>query len=559
MKKLVAVTTVILIALLITLGVIVVKERTGGDGEDRMALSDLKESLDQGRDEEPTDGDTKSDEPDYYYQGSLLKFNVQMEKITYKGRDFEVKFANPFYEAGSKNCVEVIFYDENHGYLLKSLGTGTDSEFFEAYRTEDGCEAWTKCAGDIWFDLDGENYLEMISETELVYVHTITNETIGMKQTEISYSPDFGDTWYAYEGGMESEDSEEILAAIEAMTLEEKVAQLFMISPEALTGYELVYNAGDSTYAALDEYPVGGLVYTADNMESDVQLQTMLDNVQGFSEELTGLPIFLAVAEEGGEYSVIGGNEWLEAYLEAGSSASEIGSSGDIQKARDTGKYIGGLLADYGLNMNLAPVADVLSGNSYQMSRRVFGTDAQKVSDMALAFAQGQEEQGIHAVMKYFPGYGAASPVVSGYPVINSTLDEMKAKEFLPYTRAIEQGIDFIMVGHIAVPNVTGDQTPASLSETMIHDVLRGELGFRGVVMTDALDADKIQSGYTSAEAAVKAIQAGADMLVSPADFQAAYEGVLDAVKGGTITEDRIDESLYRILRVKMSGNSEGE
>ncbi len=553
MKKLVVVTTAILIALLAVLGVIVVRERLGTDSGEKTALSDLKESLNLGKDETEAEDETQAGEQDYYYEGDLLKFNVQQEVITYEGRDFEVKFANPFYDAASPYCVEVIFYDETHGYLLKSLGAGTDSEFFEAYRTEDGCESWTKCAGDIWFDLDGENHLSMISENELVYVHTVTNPTIGIKQTEISYSPDFGNTWYEYEGGMQDEGSEEILAALSEMTLEEKVAQMFIISPEALTGYETVYNAGDSTYGALEEYPVGGLVYTADNMESDVQLQTMLANVQDFGEELTGWPLFLAIAEEGGTCSAIGGNEWLESSPEAADSASTIGNSGDTAKAREAGKYIGGLLDDYGFNMNLAPVADVLAGNSYQMSQRIFSMDAQTVSDMALAFAEGQASEEVHSVMKYFPGYGAASSAATGYPVINSTLEEMKSKEFLPYINAIEQGLDFIMVGHIAVPNVTGDQTPASLSEVMISEVLRDELGYRGVVITDYLNADEIQAEYTSAQAAVKAIQAGADMLLAPADFEAAYEGVLDAVHDGTITEERIDESLYRILSIKAA------
>ena len=146
---------------------------------------------------------------------------------------------------------------------------------------------------------------------------------------------------------------------------------------------------------------------------------------------------------------------------------------------------------------------------------------------------------------------------MSGYPVINSSLEELKNKEFLPYISAIEQGIDFIMVGHISVPEVIGDQTPASLSEKMIGEVLRGELGFKGVVVTDYLNDEEIQQDYSSSEAAVKAIQAGADILLEPADFREAYEGVLDAVRNGTITEERIDESVYRILRVKYAMQEE--
>lgn len=552
MKRLVAVTTVVLIILLCSLGVIIIREGAG-EGEGREMLADLKESLAQDKSEEADGSDTESENPEYYYDDALLRLNCQADRVTYEGRDFEVVFANPFYEEGSDKYISVIFYDETHGYLLRSLGAGTDSEFFEAYRTEDGCATWTKCASDIWFDLDGQNRIEMISETELVYVHTVVNENLGINETEISYSADFGDTWYAFEGNMGDEDSEEIFARIEAMSLEEKVAQLFIISPEALTGVETVYNAGDATYEALEEYPVGGIVYSEANIESSWQFENMIDNMQEYSEELTELPIFLAVAEEGGEDAVLGNNEWLGAADEPVNAMSEIGRSGTASDAYDAGTSIGKLLNSYGLNMNLAPVADVLSVSNPRMSSRTFGTDAQTVSDMAAEVVRGLKEQNIHAVLKYFPGYASASG--TGFPVNNSTLEELREKEFLPYINAIEQGIDFIMVGHIAVPSVTGDQTPASMSGKMIQDVLRGELGFQGVVMTDALNESSVQDAYSSGEAAVAAIQAGADMLLLPADFEAAYEGVLDAVEDGEISEERIDDSLYRILRVKLAMN----
>lgn len=552
MKRLVAATTVVLIILLCSLGVIIIREGAG-EGEGSRMLADLKESLAQDKGEEADGSDTEAEEPEYYYDDALLRLNCQADRVTYEGRDFEVVFANPFYEEGSDKYISVIFYDETHGYLLRSLGAGTDSEFFEAYRTEDGCAAWTKCASDIWFDLDGQNRIEMISETELVYVHTVVNEALGINETEISYSADFGDTWYAFEGNMGDEDSEEIFARIEAMSLEEKAAQLFIISPEALTGVETVYNAGDATYEALEEYPVGGIVYTEANIESSWQFENMIENMQEYSEELTGLPIFLAVAEEGGEDAVLGNNERLGAADEPVNAMSEIGRSGTAGDAYEAGNSIGELLNSYGLNMNLAPVADVLSVSNPRMSSRTFGTDAQTVSDMAAEIVRGLKEQNIHAVLKYFPGYGSASG--TGFPVNNSTLEELREKEFLPYINAIEQGIDFIMVGHIAVPSVTGDQTPASMSGKMIQDVLRGELGFQGVVMTDALNESSVQNAYSSGEAAVAAIQAGADILLLPADFQAAYEGVLDAVEDGEISEERINESLYRILRVKLAMN----
>ena len=575
MKKLLAVTTTILIILIAVLGVFMIKGHGSDSSTAKSTLSDLKESLSDKEDTKAAEASKDSD-ADWVYDGELLRMNKQMKTITYEGRDFKVKFTNPFYEEGSDNYISVIFYDKAHGYLLKSLGEGTDSAFYEAYKTEDGCETWNKCTADVWFDLNGSNHLEMISENEIVYVCSVVNENLGTNETTISYSADGGDSWQAFKSNSGG-DSEAIKAIIDKMTLEQKVAQLFVVSPETLTGVDSVQYAGDMTYQALQDYPVGGIVFAKDNIDSSSQFGTMTDNLQSYSEEISGLPLFLAAAEEGGSASVLGNNDNLDEYYEnsysddgsdySSSSAnsvhsgapsmSEIGRKDDSTNAYEAGKSIGSLMSAYGLNLDLAPVADVLSGNSTGIGNRTFGTDAQTVSDMALEVIRGIQEEDVNAAMKYFPGYGAASSNMSGFPVINSSLDELKKKEFLPYSNAIAQGMDFVMVGHISVPNVTGDDTPASLSEKMISEVLRKDLGFKGIVMTDYLNDKTIVKNYGAADAAVKAIQAGADLLLEPDDLEAAYEGVLKAVKKGDITEDRLDESIYRILRVKLSMQDE--
>ena len=575
MKKLVAVTTTILIILIAVLGVFMIKGHGSDSSTAKSTLSDRKESLSDKEDTKAAEASKDSD-ADWVYDGELLRMNKQMKTITYEGRDFKVKFTNPFYEEGSDSYISVIFYDKAHGYLLKSLGEGTDSAFYEAYKTEDGCETWNKCTADVWFDLNGSNHLEMISENEIVYVCSVVNENLGTNETTISYSADGGDSWQAFKSNSGG-DSEAIKAIIDKMTLEQKVAQLFVVSPETLTGVDSVQYAGDMTYQALQDYPVGGIVFAKDNIDSSSQFGTMTDNLQSYSEDISGLPLFLAAAEEGGSASVLGNNDNLDEYYEnsysdddsdySSSSAnsvhsgapsmSEIGRKDDSTNAYEAGKSIGSLMSAYGLNLDLAPVADVLSGNSTGIGNRTFGTDAQTVSDMALEVIRGIQEEDVNAAMKYFPGYGAASSNMSGFPVINSSLDELKKKEFLPYSNAIAQGMDFVMVGHISVPNVTGDDTPASLSEKMISEVLRKDLGFKGIVMTDYLNDKTIVKNYGAADAAVKAIQAGADLLLEPDDLEAAYEGVLKAVKKGDITEDRLDESIYRILRVKLSMQDE--
>lgn len=575
MKKLVAVTTTILIILIAVLSVFMIKGHVSDSSTAKSTLSDQKESLSDKEDTKAAEASKDSD-ADWVYDGELLHMNKQMKTITYEGRDFKVKFTNPFYEEGSDNYISVIFYDKAHGYLLKSLGEGTDSAFYEAYKTEDGCETWNKCTADVWFDLNGSNHLEMISENEIVYVCSVVNENLGTNETTISYSADGGDSWQAFKSNSGG-DSEAIKAIIDKMTLEQKVAQLFVVSPETLTGVDSVQYAGDMTYQALQDYPVGGIVFAKDNIDSSSQFGTMTDNLRSYSEDISGLLLFLAAAEEGGSASVLGNNDNLDEYYEnsysdddsdyssssansvhsGATSMSEIGRKDDSTNAYEAGKSIGSLMSAYGLNLDLAPVADVLSGNSTGIGDRTFGTDAQTVSDMALEVIRGIQEEDVNAAMKYFPGYGAASSNMSGFPVINSSLDELKKKEFLPYSNAIAQGLDFVMVGHISVPNVTGDDTPASLSEKMISEVLRKDLRFKGIVMTDYLNDKTIVKNYSAADAAVKAIQAGADLLLEPDDLEAAYEGVLKAVKKGDITEDRLDESIYRILRVKLSMQDE--
>ena len=145
---------------------------------------------------------------------------------------------------------------------------------------------------------------------------------------------------------------------------------------------------------------------------------------------------------------------------------------------------------------------------------------------------------------------------VNKYPE-ELTKEDFETTDFLSFQGGIDAGADFVMVSHLSVPNITGDNTPSSLSDKMITDILRGELGFNGIVITDAMDMKAVTDYYTSDEAAVKALQAGADMILMPEDFEAAYQGVLDAVNNGTLSEERINESLQRIYRVKYSDKVE--
>ena len=332
---------------------------------------------------------------------------------------------------------------------------------------------------------------------------------------------------------------------IEEMPLEDKVAGLFIVSPEALTGVRTVTQAGEGTQEALNEYAVGGLIYFRHNIIDKEQLTEMLSNTVSMSR----YPIFLAVDEEGGSVSRVAGSS-IDV-IQVGDMAS-IGESGDTAQAYEAGVNIGAYLKELGFNLDFAPVADVAGSGSSVMGDRVFGSDSNLVGDMVSNVVEGMQGTGVSSCLKHFPGIGDTdSDTHDGRVETSKTLDEMRASDFIPFQAGIEAGADFVMVSHVTVSAVDGDAVPSSLSKTMMTDVLRNELGFQGVIITDALDMSAITEYYTTEEAAVKAITAGADMLLMPDDFYTAYDAVLAAVKDGTIPEERINESLERIYRVK--------
>ena len=338
---------------------------------------------------------------------------------------------------------------------------------------------------------------------------------------------------------------EVVESCISEMPLEDRVAGLFIISPEQLTGVDRAVKAGDGTKEALEKFPVGGLVYFKQNIQSKEQITEMLANTVSMSK----YPIFLAVDEEGDSVARVADTLKLDKV----DSASEIGATGDTNNAYETYKKIGSYLCEYGFNLNLAPVADVLTNpDNDTLTKRSFGEDAEVVSSMVAASVKGLEETGVTACMKHFPGQGDADgDTHDGLVATDRTLEEIRATELQPFAAGIEAGAQMIMVGHIAVPSITEDNIPASLSKKVVTDILREEMGYNGVVITDALNMSSITEYYDPAQAAIMALKAGADMILMPEDFEEAYEGVLAAVGDGTISEARINDSLKRVYRIK--------
>ncbi|MDR2889410.1 MAG: beta-N-acetylhexosaminidase [Lachnospiraceae bacterium] len=334
---------------------------------------------------------------------------------------------------------------------------------------------------------------------------------------------------------------------IAQLTIEDKVAGLFFITPEALTDTDLVVRAGETTEERLLTYAVGGLIYDGDNIQTAEQLGEMLTNTTDMSK----YPIFLGIEEEGGGMAPVADHDLGEVVEDMGT----IGQNGDSDAAVSVGETIGTYLSELGFNTNFAPIADISANEEGAVSgERFFGTDPVIVGEMSSAVVTGLQSTGINACLKYFPGVGdTTSDTGGGMVVIEKTLEEMQASDFIPFRSGIEAGVAMIMVGHVSAPAVVGDNTQASLSPRMITEILRGELGYDGIVITDSLDMGVVTEYYSSGEASVKALQAGADMLFKPENFTEAYDAVLAAVQDGTISEERIDESLRRIYRIKYA------
>ena len=342
-----------------------------------------------------------------------------------------------------------------------------------------------------------------------------------------------------------------IAARIAGMTPEERVAQLFVVSPEALLRADgPLTGVGENTRKAFESCPVGGVILFGKNLTDPEQTMAYCRDLQALSRGRLGLPLFICVDEEGGSVARIGnnGNFNVPKFENMSTVTSEA-------RAEEIGETIGGYLAALGFNVDFAPDADVLSNpENTVVKRRSFGSDPAAVTRLTAAYAGGMLSFGVLPTYKHFPGHGAtAEDSHLGYAVSHRTMEELLSSDLLPFRNAAENNIPFVMAGHISTPQATDDGLPASLSYTMVTGVLRGELGYKGVVITDELSMGAISAHYAPGEAAVLAIKAGNDMLLLSESFLPSYNAVLAAVKSGEISEERLNASVYRILNLKLN------
>lgn len=340
-------------------------------------------------------------------------------------------------------------------------------------------------------------------------------------------------------------------AIIQNMPIEDKVAGLFITTPESITGVSTAVQAGDGTKDALSKYPVGGIVYAAKNIQSADQLKQMIDNTKLY----TSYPLFIAIDGEG---------SGTDAVAAAGlgtkvDSPQNIGASGDPNNAYTAGATVGTYLAELGFNLDFAPSADlsVVDGNAAGSSS--YGSDATAVASYVTNMQTALQEQKVTASIGHFPGIGSMTQSTKdGMASTDRGADDFRAGEFAVFQSCIDSGVTkMISISNMAAPSLTGDNTPCSLSSAVVTDILRNELNFRGVIVSGAMNEAAITNYYGADEAAVLALRAGCDMIYAPENFETAYNGVLEAVQNGTISEDRINDSLRRIYRIKYADKIE--
>lgn len=340
---------------------------------------------------------------------------------------------------------------------------------------------------------------------------------------------------------------------LSSLTLEQRVAQLFVVRPEDITGVGVATAAGETTRRALLEMPVGGLVYFSANLVDADQTREMLAATARYGEEACGLAPLLCVDEEGGTVSRVGGNPGFD--VENVGDMCDVGATGDADYAREVAAHVGSYLANLGFIVDFAPVADVANNpGSDTMRRRSFGSDASVVAEMVRAQVEGFAQAGVLCSVKHFPGIGGAMGDSHDSRIYSQkTVDEMRDVELLPFRAAVEADVPLVMVGHLSLPSVTGDDRPASVSREVVTGILREELGYDGVVVTDSMAMGAATDSLPAGRLGVEPLLAGADLVLMPADLQAAYQGVLDAVEAGELTEERIDESFRRVARAKLT------
>ena len=344
---------------------------------------------------------------------------------------------------------------------------------------------------------------------------------------------------------------------LQQMTLREKVGQMFYVRPEVLdttihwTAYSdleplQLQQVNDRMTALSERYPVGGVILYAWNIDNESQLSGFISQIRN----LNGSPL-LCIDEEGGRVARIANHPNFD--VKKYESMEAIGATGNPANAYECANTIGTYLRYYGFDVDFAPVADVNTNpDNVVIGKRAFSDNPAVAAPMVTNYLQGLKDAGVTGCIKHFPGHGdTTADTHYGYAQSMKTWAEMLQCEMVTFRAGIAWGCQLIMTAHIAAPNVTGSDVPSTMSPVILQDKLRGELGYRNIIVTDAISMGAITNQYTTAQAAVGSILAGSDIVLDPRNYVEAFDAVMAAVADGTITEQRINQSVRRVLNLK--------
>ncbi len=337
-----------------------------------------------------------------------------------------------------------------------------------------------------------------------------------------------------------SEEIDKLALKIDSMSIDEKIGQMFIVQYRKPVMDEDLQNI-------LKTVKPGGFIFFSENFKDYEQTIKLIDDIKSYAD----IPMFLSIDQEGGRVQRL--KNLKGSSITTIPSMASIGALGDEKIAYNTGSIMGKELSQFGINMDFAPVLDI-NAKDYNtvIGDRSFGSDYALVSKMGLSLGKGLSDNGVIPVYKHFPGHGSTRKDSHvELPILNKTKQELLDLDIRPFKEAIDNKAKVIMIGHLAVPSITGDNTPASLSKEIINDLLKKELEFDGLVITDALNMSALTKNYTQKEIYEMAINAGVNLLLMPEDAIEAFNIVKELWEEGSISEEQIDISVKKILSLK--------
>jgi beta-N-acetylhexosaminidase len=331
---------------------------------------------------------------------------------------------------------------------------------------------------------------------------------------------------------------------VKLMTLNEKVGQVFLLG---FTGKTFQSGLGQK----IKTYKPGGILVFGRNIRSAKQISRMLHQAQNQSHLLTQLPLFIAVDQEGGDVTRIKTHPPMP-------SALAMATTESPKLIEEIGFETGNILSMLGFNLNLAPVVDLSDPQEASfVGSRSFGDNPQQVAKMSLAFSAGLRKSGVLVTAKHYPGHGGTlTDSHKATPISQQSLEDLATRDLQPYQFLIKKGsIDAVMLAHIAFPRIDQKEIPATYSKPLIEDLLRKELKYEGLVLTDDLEMSGAAAIPTVEERVITAFNSGADLLMlawNPKAQKKAFRAIRNAVKNGRISQERLYRSVYRIVNAKM-------